>query len=125
MITEEFVFEISSNKSNVMDNIWAHFDNKIANIKTTSTSSAMVIVMVRQYLEMSLLERTKNPFEFWSKHKNLFPEIYEMAMKYMCIPATSVPSKTVFSKSGQITSSRRNRLLPKNVGSAIYLHSQM
>lgn len=38
------------------------------------------------------------------------------------IPATSVPSESVFSKPGQIVSARRNRLLPDNVDKLIFLN---
>ncbi|CAH0562816.1 unnamed protein product [Brassicogethes aeneus] len=63
------------NTSNSEDDIWLHFDNKLTKITQISTPSSMVILIVRQYLEMATLERKRDPLEFWTKHKLLFPEI--------------------------------------------------
>lgn len=105
------------------EGIWAHFDNKVSNIKTYSTPGSLVILMVRQYLEMQPLPRTQNPLDWWNRYKTTFPEMYDLATKYLCIPATSVPSERTFSKAGQLTCSRRNRLGSKNVDKIIFLNS--
>ncbi|KAF0702725.1 zinc finger BED domain-containing protein 1-like [Aphis craccivora] len=81
--------------------------------------------MMRQYLEMPHLERIKHPLEFWKKYKQTFPELYKINLKYLCVPATSVPSERVFSKTGQITNDRRNRLSPKNLDYIIFLNSNL
>lgn len=93
--------------------LWKYFDTKLAQVKTTATPSVMVTLMMRQYLEMPHLERTKNPLEFWKKYKLTFPDLYKISMKYLCVPATAVPSERVFSKTGQITNDRRNTLSKK------------
>jgi len=41
------------------------------------------------------------------------------------IPATSVPAESIFSKTGQIMSARRNRLLPDNLDTLIFLNKNM
>lgn len=84
----------------------------------------MAALMLRQYLEMPPLERTKDPTQFWSKHKQILPEMHELAMKYVCIPYTSVSSERVFSKAGQLTKSRRKRMHPKHLDYTIFLNSQ-
>ena len=103
--------------------IWSHFDKKISNIKSFTTPSTTATLMVRQYLEASPLERNKNPLEFWKGNKLIMPELYEIAIKYLCIPCTSVPSERVFSKAGQITNLRRSRLLPKHLDYIIFLNA--
>lgn len=110
-------------KEEKKDDLWSYFDNKLSKI-TFSNPSTMVILIIRQYLELAPLERKKDPLEFWVKHKLIFPEMYELAMKYLCIPATSVPSEIVFSKTGQLTNLRRNRLAPKNLNYIVFLNSQ-
>ncbi|CAH1114870.1 unnamed protein product [Psylliodes chrysocephalus] len=112
-------------EENILPNIWAHFDKKISAVKTYSTPASMGMITIRQYLEMEILDRKKDPFlEFWAKHKLSFAELYDLALKYLSIPATSVPSERVFSKAGQLTNSRRNRLSPKNLDQIIFLNSQ-
>ncbi|CAG9833257.1 unnamed protein product [Diabrotica balteata] len=103
--------------------IWSHFDHKLAKAKSLSTPTSTVTVILRQYLEMPHFERKKNPMEFWKKYKSTFPELYYLAKKYLSIPATSVPSERVFSKSGQLTNLRRNRLSPKNLNQILFLNS--
>ncbi|KAF0704108.1 zinc finger BED domain-containing protein 1-like, partial [Aphis craccivora] len=49
------------------------------------------------------------------KAQDTVVSIKEVALKYASIPATSVPSERIFSKTGQIISARRNRLLPENL----------
>lgn len=105
--------------------LWKHFDSKLAQVKTTATPSVMVTLMIRQYLEMPHLERTKNPLDFWKKYKLTFPELYKISLKYLCVPATSVPAERVFSKTGLITNDRRNRLSPKNLDYIIFLNSNL
>jgi len=41
--------------------LWQHFDTKLAQVKTTATPSVMVTLMMRQYLEIPHMEKTKNP----------------------------------------------------------------
>lgn len=95
---------VSTGNSNLSTlNIWSHFDQKVCDMQSHSTPNSTVILMVRQYLELPLLDRKENPLEFWMKHKNLMPELCELAFKYLCIPSTSVPSERVFSKTGQLT----------------------
>lgn len=103
--------------------IWAHFDSKVAKAKSFSTPTSIVTSIIRQYLEMPHFDRKKNPMEFWHKYETTFPELHELAMKYLSIPATSVPSERVFSKSGQLTNLRRNRLSPKHLDEILFLNS--
>lgn len=105
--------------------IWAHFDEKVAKLKKITTPGTTATLIVKQYLEMPLIQRTENPLEFWRRHKVLLPELYQLHLKYSGIPATSVPSERVFSKSGQIINDRRNRLLGKNLNMIIFLNSNI
>lgn len=114
--------ENPSSSSNYSD-LWAHFDTKLLGRKSLFTPMSTVTLIIRQYIEMPPIDRKTNPLEFWKKHKLLFPELYELAMKYLCIPSTSVPSERVFSKTGQLTNLRRNRLGPKNLDKIIFLNS--
>lgn len=91
--------------------------------KTTDTSTA--VNLIKQYLDLPYLRINENPVKFWKSHKMILDPLSEVAMKYACIPATSVPSERIFSKAGQIVSQRRNRLTPKNVDALIFLNKNL
>ncbi|XP_023217520.1 zinc finger BED domain-containing protein 1-like isoform X1 [Centruroides sculpturatus] len=78
--------------------VWEYFDDKVAQVKSNCNRTSIGILMIRQYLEMTYLQRSKNPLEFWKNHKQIFPELYQLAIKYLCIPGTSVPPERVFFK---------------------------
>lgn len=105
--------------------LWDHFDNKVSQVQATTNPHTTSTLIIRQYLEMPLLDRKKNPLNFWNQHKNTFPELYKMQLKYLCVPATSVPSERVFSKTGQITNDRRSRLSSKILDYIVFLNSNL
>lgn len=116
----------SSNSTNdATKSLWEHFDNKVVQVKTTLSPNITSALMIRQYLDMPLLDRRKNPLEFWKQHKHTLPDLYKMQLKYLCIPATSVPSERVFSKTGLMTNDHRNKLSPKILDYIIFLNSNL
>ena len=42
--------------------------------------------------------------------KNQFPYLYRLALRILCVPATSAPAERIFSKSGLIMTPQRSRL---------------
>ncbi|XP_030765200.1 zinc finger BED domain-containing protein 1-like [Sitophilus oryzae] len=107
--------------------LWEYLDKKITdstNVRNTSPT-AKAILMVKQYLSMANTPRSSSPLAFWSANENLFPALFKMHKKYLCAPATSVPSERIFSKSGIITNSRRNRLSAKNLNQIIFLNTNL
>lgn len=84
--------------------------------RPNSGSTASVINILRMYMdtdpqseEAEITNAAKSAGAFWSNNKHLAP-LNAIALKYLAIPATSVPSERMFSKSGYILSSRRSRL---------------
>jgi len=76
-------------------------------------------------MDLPYLNVNENPIPFWKNHSAVLDPLTEVALKYACIPATSVPSERIFSKAGQIVSQRRNRLSPKNVDILIFLNKNL
>nr|CAH7715843.1 unnamed protein product [Callosobruchus chinensis] len=107
--------------------LWEYFDQKVSDSTNVMTASptAKAILMVKQYLSMPNIPRSSNPPAFWSANKNLLPELFKMHQKYLSVPATYVPSERIFSKTGIITNSRRNRLSPKNLDQIVFLNTNL
>ena len=63
----------------------------------------------------------KNPLQWWSEHSSRYPTLNQLALKYLCIPATSVPSERAFSIAGHIVNEKRACLLPETVNMMVFL----
>ena len=72
------------------------------------------------------LECSENPLHWWRDHKRHFPHLSLMARKYLCVPATSVPSERVFIMAhGYIVNKKCSCLLPDNVNTLVFLASNL
>lgn len=52
-----------------------------------------------------------------------YPNLYEIAIKYLSIVGTSVPSERLFSKAGNILTEKRSRLSGTRLSKLIFLSS--
>jgi hypothetical protein len=56
-----------------------------------------------------------DPCEYWKQNKSTYPALFYCAKILLTIPASSVPSESLFSEAAQQITSYRNRLLPDKV----------
>lgn len=82
---------------------WEIFDKTIVSRVTTITPGTIATLLVNQYLEIPHVDRNLNALEFWQKHQYTFQGLYKLALKYLCIPAISVPAEHIFSMAGLFT----------------------
>lgn len=68
---------------------------------------------------------TKDILEWWKQHQTTFPVLATMAKKYLCVPATSVPSERQFSAAGNIVTAKRNCLKPSKVNQLCFLSANL
>lgn len=73
-------------------------------------ANASAINILKMYQETSCkIEQDMDVGMFWDHNKHLSP-LGTIATRYLCVPATSVPSERLFSTAGYIVGSRRTRL---------------
>jgi hypothetical protein len=77
---------------------------------------------VLKYLKMNNNPEPRDPLAWWeSVGKEMFPSIYVVAMKYLILPGTSVPSERVFSAAGNIITKKQSVLGDKMAADLIFL----
>lgn len=105
--------------------IWDEFDKSIVNIIGGNNSTAAEIIELDKYLAEPLLSRHENPLLWWSERKSVYPRLYEIAKRRLCIVATSVPCERLFSKAGQVVSDRRSNLESDKISKILFLNHNM
>ena len=124
-IQEESSSENETKPETPSSSHWAIFDQAVSKQKKGVNSSKLEIELeLKKFKSLPNLERSENPLEWWEKSgKALFPNLYNTAIRYLIIPATSVPSERIFSTAGSVLTKKRNRLGPKNANMIIALNS--
>lgn len=104
------------------DSIWKDFDALATSASTSNSVVSSSIITMRQYLEERIIPRNECPLKWWQARAILYPELSNLAEKYLSVMATSVPSERTFSKSGQILSERRSSIQPKRMEKILFLN---
>lgn len=77
------------------------------------------------YIQMDKLNIDCDPLIWWKENEWKLPLLANLARKYLCVPATSVPSERVFSTAGDIVSAQRAALDSDKVDMLIFLKKNM
>jgi hypothetical protein len=97
------IYENDVNDLNTeMGNFWKKKNAKSVQVKDEFQHYFDVI-------ELPALEEN-NPYSWWLTNKNQYPVLHKLAMKYLPIPATSVPSERLFSDAKNLITPQRTRL---------------
>jgi hAT family C-terminal dimerisation region len=91
------------NLTTAMGTFWQKKNSKIA---------APIKDEFQHYFNVSELPALEeyDPYLWWSANKNQYPFLHKLAMKYISIPATSVPSERLFSDAKNLITPQRTRL---------------
>ena len=101
---------------------WDDFDKETEKELDTMKDVSAIDLEMSRYLEGRRCARETDILKWWKENEKNFPNMSTVGKKYLCIPATSVPSERVFSKAGEIVSARRSRIKSKNVDMIIFLN---
>ena len=63
--------------------------------RMTHNVTADATVEVQRYLSEPNIARTDDPLLYWERQKCTFPNLYKVALVYLCTPASSVPCESV------------------------------
>nr|XP_055071743.1 E3 SUMO-protein ligase ZBED1-like [Misgurnus anguillicaudatus] len=109
-------------QSTTCGDLWHLLDTTVDNSRRSSSVTADATIEVDRYLSETNLARTEDPLGYWNKQKLQYPNLYKLALTFLCCPASSVPCERVFSKAGEVVSKKRNRLNPNTVKKLLFLN---
>ncbi|XP_060602039.1 E3 SUMO-protein ligase ZBED1-like [Ruditapes philippinarum] len=121
--TKSISTSMKSAKSSVFGEIFG--DVYICAVEPPKTPLLLAQAEVQQYKECPPVPLDVNPLQWWKDNEHKFPLLARVVKKYLCIPATSVPSERVFSTAGDILCAQRSRLKSKHVDKLIFLKKNL
>ena len=115
----------STNEStaSISDNpIWNVFDQTVADVRSSRLPTTASLTEVQQYLRIPNIDHHDDPLQWWKDNIATLSKMEKTVRKYLTILATSVPSERLFSKAGELVSTKRSSIKPKNVNMLLFLN---
>ena len=93
----------------------------------TGSNLADGILLIKDYNVVPMVKMSIDPLTYWKgkKEEGLLPKMIPVVKKFLCVPATSVPSEQLFSKAGELISAQRNRLGKKMINILLFLNKNL
>ncbi len=88
--------------------------------KTPKTVNAVIDAELNRYKEEPVLAQSGDVLQWWQDRKGSYSNLATVALRYLHIPATSVPSERVFSSAGEVINKKRATLSPDNAEVLIF-----
>ena len=103
-------------------------DDEAEDPNSASTPAAAALATATQAVTAyravgQLHDETMDPTSWWRAHQEEHPLLAAIARKHLCCPATSVPSERLFSKAGNVISTKRSSITADNANMLICLAS--
>ena len=101
------------------------FGGNDSEVTSTMSLHEQACAEVAKYRAEPQIELDHKPLQWWKEHKSIYPTLCILARNTLCIVATSVPSESLFSVSGNVVSQKRSCLSPQYAERLIYLHENL
>ena len=79
-------------------------DGKVSHKRSTVSFETKLQTETMLYFTEDALDLESDPLHWWKANSYRYPHLVALARRYLCIPATSVSSKKVFSAAGLLVS---------------------
>lgn len=105
--------------------VWNEFrQSEIVPVKDFTPDAT---VEIEAFLSEAYISMKENPMTYWGNETNQskFPVLFELVKSKLCVPASSIPCKNIFSKAGNALLERRNLLPSKYLKETLFLHHNL
>ncbi|XP_043469372.1 zinc finger BED domain-containing protein 4-like [Leptopilina heterotoma] len=101
-----------SEESKEKSSLWKYCTDCVQNAKRgrKELSDSGYADELTLYLRSEVSHFETDPIRFWVEMEHIYPTLSQIALKYLTVVATSVPSERLFSKTGILMNEKRNRL---------------
>jgi len=73
-----------------------------------------------KFFVQKAIDRGHSPYTWWEQNNKQYPAAAAVARRYLCVPATSVPSECLFSSAGDMITKKRNSIKPAKAEKVIF-----
>ena len=77
---------------------------------------------VQKYRSEPFFGSSQEPLSWWKLNKEVYPNLSHLMLRYLNVPASSVPSERVFSTAGKVLEKTSASLDPENANILIFLY---
>ncbi|GBN91079.1 hypothetical protein AVEN_69075-1 [Araneus ventricosus] len=88
---EQSFNEQEQHRHNKKPSHWDEFDQDVIKSTTCNNPEASAIIEIDKYLKEPLIQQSNDPFKWWEERKPIYSRLYDLMLRRLCIPATSVP----------------------------------
>lgn len=102
--------------------IWAfHYEEEAKQNVTYEEEYSPICLELSSYLKKKTLPLNTDPLDYWTEEQINSPELSELALSYLTLPATSVPCERVFSCSKDWLDRHRQRTTAEHLYQICYM----
>ena len=124
-VMESTSTEKVSRRDGPHQDLWSCFEEIVASDDNVPSGSRNLEEEVNAFLALPLQPLQSCPYTWQLSNKQVYPNIFDIALKYLSPPSSSVYSECMFSEAGNISSETRSRLAPHKVDDILFLHHNL
>jgi len=104
-------------------NIWEEFDLRVVHMNDVQNPETAAATELENYLQEQLISRTSDPLLWWRERKSIYPRLFEIMKRKLCVAATAVSKD--YTNSGQLVCEKRNKLSSSKVSMVLFLNHNL
>lgn len=108
--------------------LWNCYNDFVTASTSASSLSGLkndILHQLDTYYGMPIIDKKADPVEWWSRHREKFPDLINLVRQFLSSPATSVYSERLFSEIGNIYVDNRSRLNSENAEKLLFIHHNL
>lgn len=120
--------ETTDSSTNSTFTLWNCYNDFVTASTSASSISGLkndILHQLDTYYGMPIIDKKADPVEWWSRHREKFPDLINLVRQFLSSPATSVYSERLFSEIGNIYVDNRCRLNSENAEKLLFIHHNL